>query len=196
VRTGVHNVLDNLGGPVRLTDDALQGKPRRAGDTAMRLLINSTVGVVGIFDVARSVGYPNHDTDFALTLANWDVPEGPFLFLPVLGPSSPRDVGGFVVDQAIDPFTWIGRGTTGHTIGSWTRTIVGAVDTREGLLDAVDNIKKTALDPYATFRSLYRQNRAGKLATLRADNEATIPIWWPRTTKTAEAAPSPDQTPH
>ncbi len=61
-----------------------------------------------------------------------------------------------------------------------------ALDTRTGLLDAIDQIKKTALDPYATFRSLYRQNRAGKLATLRADNEATIPIWWPQA-KTAPA---------
>ena len=66
VRTGIHNVLDNLSGPVRLTDDTLQGKPRRAGDTAMRFLINTTdPGVGGIFDVAKSVGYPNHDTDFA-----------------------------------------------------------------------------------------------------------------------------------
>lgn len=186
VRTGIHNVLDNLGGPVRLTDDTLQGKPRRAGDTAMRFLINTTAGVGGIFDVAKAIGYPGHDTDFALTLANWDVPEGPFLFLPLLGPSSPRDVSGFVADQVIDPFTWIGRGTTGRTIGSWTRTVVGALDEREGLLDVVDQIKKTALDPYATFRSLYRQNRAGKLATLRADNQATIPIWWPRAKNTGE----------
>jgi phospholipid-binding lipoprotein MlaA len=195
VRTGIHNVLDNLGAPVRVTDDSLQGKPRRAGDTAMRFLINSTVGVVGIFDVAKTVGYPGHDTDFALTLANWDVPEGPFLFLPLLGPSSPRDVSGFVADQAIDPFTWIGQGTTGHTIGSWTRTVVGAVDTREGLLDAIDNIKKTALDPYATFRSLYRQNRAGKLTTLRADNGATTPIWWPQGKSTGQTGQSQDQTP-
>jgi MlaA lipoprotein/MBOAT, membrane-bound O-acyltransferase family len=71
--------------------DALQGRPRRAGDTTMRFLINSTVGVGGIFDVAKKLGYPNHDTDFALTFANWDVPEGPYLYLPILGPSSSRD---------------------------------------------------------------------------------------------------------
>jgi phospholipid-binding lipoprotein MlaA len=191
VRTGIHNVLDNLGAPVRFTNDTLQGKPRRAGDTWMRFLINSTAGVGGIFDVADSAGYPGHDTDFALTLANWDVPEGPFLFLPVLGPSSPRDASGFIVDQAIDPFRWIGQGTNPQIIGSWTRTVVGAVDTRESLLDTIDNIKKTALDPYGTFRSLYRQNRASKLTTLRADTAATIPIWWPR----GKAAPVADQTP-
>jgi phospholipid-binding lipoprotein MlaA len=195
VRTGIHNVLDNLGAPVRLTNDTLQGKPMRAGDTWVRFLINTTAGVGGIFDVAKSAGYPAHDTDFALTLANWDVPEGPFLFLPVIGPSSPRDASGFIVDQAIDPFTWIGQGTTPHTIGSWTRTVVGAIDERESLLDVIDQIKKTALDPYATFRSLYRQNRAAKLTTLRADNAATIPIWWPRGKAAAAADQTQNQTP-
>ncbi len=65
----------------------LEGKPRRAGDTTMRFLINTTVGVLGMFDVAKEWGYPDHDADFGMTLAIWGVPEGPFLFLPVLGPS-------------------------------------------------------------------------------------------------------------
>ena len=195
VRTGIHNVLDNLGGPVRLVNDTLQGKPKRAGDTTMRFLINSTAGVGGIFDVAKAAGYPNHDTDFALTLANWNVPEGPFLFLPVLGPSSPRDAAGFGTDIAIDPFTWIGRGITAVTIAGWTRTGLGALDERTDLLDAIDQIKKTALDPYATFRSLYRQNRAGKLAKLRADNRATIPIWWPQPGNAGAGGQSPAPAP-
>ena len=135
VRTGVHNVLANASSPVRLTNDALQGRPRRAGDTAMRFVINTTVGVLGVFDVAKDLGYPDHEADFALTLANWGVPEGPFLFLPVLGPSSPRDLTGFGTDIALDPFTWIGRGTAAATIGSWTRTGVSAVDERERYLE-------------------------------------------------------------
>jgi phospholipid-binding lipoprotein MlaA len=180
VRTGIHNVLNNLGSPVRLTNDALQGKPARAGDTMMRMLINTTAGVVGVFDVAKHVGYPDHENDFGLTLANWGVPEGPFLYLPILGPSSPRDATGFGVDIAIDPFTWVGRGRIGFRIATWTKTVVGALDERSRLLDAIEQVKKTALDPYATFRSLYRQNRAGKLEKLRDDNRATIPIWWPQ----------------
>jgi phospholipid-binding lipoprotein MlaA len=180
VRTGIHNVLNNLGSPVRLTNDALQGKPVRAGDTMMRMLINTTAGVVGVFDVAKHVGYPDHENDFGLTLANWGVPEGPFLYLPILGPSSPRDATGFGVDIAIDPFTWVGGGRVGFRIATWTKTVVGALDERSRLLDAIDQVKKTALDPYATFRSLYRQNRAGKLEKLRDDNRATIPIWWPQ----------------
>jgi len=193
VRTGIHNFLDNVGAPVRLTNDTLQGKPRRAGDTMMRFLINTTAGVVGIFDVAKDLGYPNHDTDFGLTLANWSVPEGPFLFLPVLGPSSPREAAGFGADIMIDPFTWIGRGTQAAKIASWSRTGISAVDTRAGVLDQVDQIKKTALDPYATFRSLYRQNRAGKLDQIRNDNRATVPIWWPQAANAAASQPSSDQ---
>jgi phospholipid-binding lipoprotein MlaA len=176
VRTGIHNVLDNLGAPVRLANDALEGKPRRAGDTAIRFLINSTLGVAGIFDVAKNLGIPGHETDFGLTLGYWGVPEGPFLYLPILGPSSPRDATGFGVDIVMDPFTWIGRGTNAHTDGTWARTVLDALDERSGLLDAVDSVKKTALDPYATFRSLYRQNRAAKLEKLRSDNGDTAPI--------------------
>src|ERR1700677_2413194 len=77
VRNGVHNVLANIGLPIQLANDIMEAKPRRAGDTTMRLLINTTVGVLGIFDVAAKWGYKDHDADFGMTLANWGVPEGP-----------------------------------------------------------------------------------------------------------------------
>ncbi len=85
VRNGVHNALSNLGTPVRLGNDMLEGKPRRAGDTTMRFLINTTVGVLGVFDVAKDWGYPDHDSDFGMTLALWGLPDGPFLFPPCSG---------------------------------------------------------------------------------------------------------------
>ena len=110
VRNGVHNVLNNLATPVELGNDILEAKPRRAGDTTMRFLINTTVGVVGIFDVAKQWGYPDHENDFGVTLALWGLPEGPFLYLPVFGPSDPRDAVGLGVDSAMDPFTWVGQG--------------------------------------------------------------------------------------
>jgi len=179
VRNGVHNVLANLTTPVALSNDILQAKPRRAGDTTMRFLINTTLGVVGIFDVAKDMGYPDHDTDFGMTLALWGVPEGPFLFLPVLGPSDPRDAIGHGVDIAGDPFTWVGQGAV-VTALDWSRFALNAVDQRERVLDAVDSIKKTALDPYATFRSLYRQHRAAQIEAARSDNRATVPIWFPQ----------------
>ncbi len=181
VRNGVHNLLSNLGTPVQLSNDMLEGKPRRAGDTFMRFVINSTVGVLGIFDVAKSWGYPNHDADFGMTLGVWGVPEGPFLYLPVLGPTNPRDATGFGADIAMDPFTWIsGPHGNGMTIFKWSRFALNAVDTRERLLDPIDQIKKTALDPYATFRSLYRQHRQAQIEDLRNDNRATVPVWFPQ----------------
>jgi phospholipid-binding lipoprotein MlaA len=181
VREGLHNVLSNIGTPVQLTNDILSGKPRRAGDTTMRFLINTTAGVLGIFDFATDWGYPNHDSDFGMTMASYGVPEGPFLFLPVLGPSDPRDAAGFGIDIAMDPFTWVGGNhDTGLTVFNWSRYGLNAVDSRERVLDPVDQIKKTALDPYATFRSLYRQHRHAQIEELRNDNRATVPVWFPQ----------------
>ena len=190
VRTGVHNVLSNLGSPVLLTADMLQGKPRRAGDATMRFLINSTLGLGGIFDVADPLGYPTHDNDSGITLASWGVPDGPFLFLPILGPNNPRDTVGFGADIAIDPATWIGAGVAVSSL-SYTKTGANAVDTRERVLDPVDQIKKTALDPYATFRSLYRQHRQSQIEALKNDHSATVPVWFPKAAFPAKPDPSP-----
>ncbi len=179
VRGGVHNVLANLSSPVIFADDVLQTRPRRAGDTFMRFLINSSAGVLGIFDVAARVGYPAHSADFGETLALWGVPEGPFLYLPVIGPSNPRDATGFGVDSALDPFFYTPRGIGLRTL-NWARAGVGAVDTRSRLLGDVASVKKTALDPYATFRSLYRQHRASQIQDLRDDRRSTPPNWTAR----------------
>lgn len=187
-RASVHNFLTNLGSTVTLSNDIMQGKPRRAGDTSMRFLINTTFGVIGLFDVADGWGYKYHDTDFGLTLGSWGVSDGPFLFLPLLGPSGPRDLAGFAFDAAQDPFTWVGA-TPGLRAFNWSKFGVTAIDERERYLDATDQINKTALDPYATFRSLYRQHRAGQLRELREDNRATVPVWFPQAQR--EATPSP-----
>lgn len=175
-RTGVHNVLANITSPVLLANTIMEGKPRRAGDTFMRFLINTTVGVGGIFDVASGWGYPAEDADFGITLALWGLDTGPFLFLPVLGPSSPRDAGGFAGDIALDPFTWASFG--GSKTFGWSRYGLGAVDARSRVLDQVSEIKRTALDPYATFRSLYRQHRQAQIRDVREDNGATVPAWF------------------
>jgi phospholipid-binding lipoprotein MlaA len=178
VRTPVHNVLVNITSPVLLANDVLEAKPRRAGDTFMRFLINTTVGGAGLFDVASGWGYPAHDADFGLTLAvwGWGGDGGPFLFLPVLGPSDPRDATGFAGDIVLDPFTWASFGGS-KTLG-YSRYGLGAVDARERVLDQVDQIKKTALDPYATFRSLYRQHRRSQVDETRGDDAATVPAWF------------------
>jgi phospholipid-binding lipoprotein MlaA len=176
VRRPIHNVLTNMSSPVVFVNDVVQTKPQRAGTTMMRFLINTTAGVGGLFDVAADLGYPQHDADFGETLALWGVGEGTFLFLPVLGPSNPRDATGFGADIAFDPLTWASFGGS-KTLG-WARYGLTAIDTRERVLDTVDSIKKTALDPYATFRSLYRQNRTAEIEKVRTDNQATVPAWF------------------
>jgi len=178
VRNVVHNALANLTSPVLLANDIMQTKPRRAGDTFMRFIINSTAGVGGLFDVATGLGYQAHDNTFGTTLALWGVPDGPFLFLPVLGPSDPRDAAGYGVDIALDPLTYIGQGAVVTDL-KYARYGVSAIDERERVLDTVDQIKKTALDPYATFRSLYRQHRASEIEAARTDEPRSVPAWFP-----------------
>ena len=177
IRRPLHNVLENMTTPALFINDVVQTKPRRAGDTFMRFVINTTVGVGGAFDVATDWGYPAHGNDFGRTLALWGVPEGPFLFLPLLGPSNPRDATGYGVDLLFDPLTYAPSGHGMHTL-NYSRTGLAIVDGRAGVLDEVASIKKTALDPYATFRSLFRQNRETRIEQLRDDNRATVPNWY------------------
>ncbi len=176
IRRPIRNVLANISSPVLFANDVLQAKPQRAGDTLMRFLINTTAGVGGVFDVATDWGYPAHGTDFGFTLALWGLPDGPFLFLPVLGPSNPRDATGFAGNIVLDPFTWATFG--GDQVFGWSRFGVGAVDARERFLDPIEQVKRTALDPYATFRSLYRQNRQSEIEKTREEDPVTTPAWF------------------
>ena len=177
VRQPIHNLLQNMTSPVLFINDVIQTKPRRAGDTFVRFVVNSTAGVGGLFDVAAKIGYPYHDNDFGTTLALWGVPEGPFLFLPVIGPSNPRDATGYGVDIAFDPLTYAPAGHGIHTLEG-VRLGLSVVDTRSRVLDEIDSVKKTALDPYATFRSLYRQNRESTIEQIRTEDRATVPNWY------------------
>ena len=178
IRRPIHNVVANIATPVIFANDVLQARPRRAGDSMMRFLINSTAGVGGLFDVATGLGYPAHDSGFGTTLALWGVGEGPFLFLPVLGPSNPRDTVGFAGNILLDPLTFATFG--GSSTLSVARYGTSAVDARERALDAIDDIKKSALDPYATFRSLYRQNRQSEIEARRVPDTTTVPAWFKR----------------
>jgi phospholipid-binding lipoprotein MlaA len=163
VRMGVRNFLGNLRTPVILANDMLQGEPRRAGDTAGRFLINTTLGLGGIFDVARdNFNVPGHTEDYGQTFAVWGVGEGPYLFIPVIGPSNARDLLGFGIGLVADPFFWFGQGAIVQGL-DYGRVAATAVDTREGLIETLDDVQRTSLDPYATLRSGYRQNRAAQI---------------------------------
>ena len=113
-----------------------------------------------------------------MTLALWGVGDGPYLFVPVIGPSGARDLSGYAGDVLVDPFTWASFGGSAAVDG--TRFGVGAVDKRERLIETVDDVKRNALDPYATFRSVYRQNRQSTIEATRNDRRATVPAWFNR----------------
>jgi phospholipid-binding lipoprotein MlaA len=159
VRRGIRNLLNNLRSPVILVNDMLQGEPRRAGDTLGRFVLNTTVGLAGIFDVADAwFGVPRHTEDFGQTLAVWGAGEGPYLFLPLIGPTNLRDLTGSGVDGAANVVTWFGQGAAVSGL-RYARGGMGLVDTREALIDPVDEMRRSSLDPYATYRSAYRQRR-------------------------------------
>jgi len=160
-QTGIHNFLNNLQTPVIMANDLLQTNMNNAGVTFTRFLINTTLGVGGLGDPATELGWQRHEDDFGKTLAVWGVGEGPYLMLPVIGPSNPRDATGRVVDSLIlDPIGLLGTlGNDALFPYSMTRTVLTAVDTRSRFLDEFDEVEKTSLDFYAAVRSLYRQNR-------------------------------------
>lgn len=169
LRTGVRNLLGNLRTPVILANDMLQGEPRRAGDTLGRFLINSTLGLGGIFDIAASqFGVRGHSEDYGQTLAVWGLGEGAYLFIPVLGPSNPRDLTGFGLGIAGDPLTWVGQGVAVDVL-TGTRAGMTVVDTRESLIEPIDAVNRESLDPYATLRAAYRQRRNAEISN-RLDN--------------------------
>src|SRR5262249_35236852 len=153
-RTGVSNFLSNLGSPVTFVNDLLQGHIGRAGTTIARLGINSTLGVFGLFDPATDFGFDRHEEDFGQTLAVWGGHSGPYVFVPLLGPTTVRDGAGRIVDLAFDPLNW--ARFDHHTEVLATRAVVGAISTREDLLDPVDTMRRTSIDPYATVRATYQ----------------------------------------
>ncbi len=185
VRNGVSDLLSNLGSPIRFANDVLQAQPRRAGDTFMRFLINSTIGIGGIFDVASGWGYPAHTADFGMTLAVWGVPPGPYLFLPLIGPSDPRDAVGFAADTLANPVQALGSGPA-VTAFNWATLGTTTISQYAHNLPAIDEVKRTALDPYATFRSLYRQYREAEIKAAEKRRRPTIPVWFDLPKKPSE----------
>ena len=190
VRGGIHNVLNNLGAPVQFANDVLETKPRRAGDTFVRFLVNSTAGVGGVFDVAKHIGYPDHSAEGATTLALWGIPAGPYLYLPVFGPSGVRDGVGRGVDSLVNPYTWVAFNGVNHL--QTISTGLSAVDAIAPHIDDIKKLNDEALDPYATQRSLHRQLVNSNVEAVRNDRRATVPDWYPQAQNTVEQAPPAD----
>ena len=156
-RDGVRNVLSNIGAPVVFVNDVLQVRPAPAAKTAFRFAVNSTVGLFGLFDVASPMGVPRHKADFGQTLGRYGVGPGPYLYLPVFGPSSLRDAVGLVVNTAIDPVTY--ARFDGAVPAKLTVIGLNAVDLRVTFDRDIKDLQHTATDPYAATRSIWVQNR-------------------------------------
>ncbi|MBK8175618.1 MAG: VacJ family lipoprotein [Rhodospirillales bacterium] len=165
LREGIHNILNNLRSPIILANDLMQGEFERAGTTTGRFLINTTLGVGGIADWASDFGLPYHNEDFGQTLAVWGAPEGPFLIVPLLGPSNPRDALGIAVDNLlIDPIVWWVRvNPDDREWLQYVRTSLTILDVRAQTVDELDDLQKSSLDYYAALRSLYRQFRTSEI---------------------------------
>ena len=160
-RDGVHNMLNNLHSPVILANDVLQGESKKAARTLVRILINTTLGIGGLFDVAGRLGIPYHDNDFGITMGTAGVWEGSYLVLPILGPRPPRDLIGGFVDGAFDPLTYAhfpGR----HELLT-IRTPMNFLDFEDRHMDEIQSIERSSVDYYATVRNLYRQRRDAQI---------------------------------
>lgn len=161
IRAGVGNFLDNLLLPRTAVYDVLQGNTKKAGEAVARFAINSTIGVLGIFDFASDMGYPAQFEDFGQTMAVWagTTNGGPYIVLPLLGPSNVRDTAGRAVDFFTDPWGYLGQGDTVEALRI-ARMGVQLIDTREALIEPLDALRASSIDYYAALRSAYVQQRA------------------------------------
>lgn len=157
-RTGVRNFLRNLKSPVTFANQVLQGDVDGAGDVAVRTVVNTLVGVGGLFDVAGSEGIIYEQEDFGQTLAVWGVGHGPYIVVPFLGPSSLRDYAGYAVDSFADPLRWYLFNIDEE---GWYYAKLGAdyLDLRESLINVLKDLESSSIDYYAAVRSTYYQRR-------------------------------------
>ena len=167
----VRNFLNNLKAPVVFANDLMQGEVDRAGETFGRFVINTSVGVGGLFDVS---GIEHHSEDFGQTLATWGAPEGPYMVLPLIGPSLVRDTVGLVADYYLDPVSRYFNNIDRSHLGI-VRAGLRAVDTRSRNIETLDDIERSAIDYYATIRSLYRQRRKSEILNGHSDDTVPMP---------------------
>ena len=170
-REGIHNVTTNLHEPIVLANDVLQGDGSKAAKTLGRIVVNSTIGLGGLIDVAAKIGIPYHDNDFGITLGQNGIAEGSYLVLPLVGPMPPRDLLGSAVDGVFEPFNYA-RFSGRHTF-LYARSGLRVLDTVDQRRDEFESIERSSLDFYATTRNLYRQSRD---ARIRGEDSSTVQL--------------------
>ena len=179
VRNGTSNALNNLSTLLTLPNNILQGEFKTAGINTGRFVLNTTVGILGIFDVAEQMGFSEYEKeDYGQTLGRWGVGAGCYIVLPVLGPSTIRDTAGsFINILGGDPYYNASTHGNNEYLNDkvyMTTKIISGIDFRAKNLEAIDNLEKNSMDFYASVKSLYLQDRQQKIS----NSNATIEIMY------------------
>ena len=189
VQIGLRNVINNLDEPKTFANDVLQLRFEKAGETTVRFVANSTVGLAGLIDVAGKNGLPGHDSDFGQTLGRWGAPTGPYLFVPFAASSDIRDGIGRLVDGFGDPVSWAVGGL--GTAAGWAIDGGRVVQARVDLDDEITGLNRDFTDPYVTLRSGFSQNRAFKVQEAQGVSPAAQVKDLPDFGAETSAAPKP-----
>jgi len=172
-QSGIGNFLNNLKLPLAAVNQLLQGQGKNAAESTGRFLVNSTIGVFGLVDVADNLGLEQKEEDFGQTLATWGVGDGFYLVLPLFGPSNVRDTTGMIMTMMTDPVNSYAV-SQGDSWAIPVRTAANAVDQRSQIIDEVNALRDNSIDYYAAVRSSYYQNR--KAAIMNTDDDVLTPL--------------------
>lgn len=173
IQSGVGNFLNNLKLPLAAFNQLLQGQGRNAAESTGRFLVNSTIGIFGLIDVADNIGLEQKKEDFGQTLATWGVGDGFYVVLPLFGPSNLRDTSGMIMTMMTDPI----NAYAANRGDAWVipiRTATNAIDQRSQIIDEVNSMRDNSVDYYAAVRSSYYQNR--KAAIMNTDDGTLTPL--------------------
>ena len=173
VQSGIGNFINNLKLPLAAVNQLLQGQGKNAAESTGRFLVNSTIGIFGLVDVADNIGLEQKEEDFGQTLATWGVGDGFYIVLPLFGPSNIRDTTGMVMTMMTDPINAYAA-NQGEAWAIPLRTAANAVDQRSQIIDEVNALRDNSVDYYAAVRSSYYQNR--KAAIMNTDDDILTPL--------------------
>ena len=175
IQSGISNFLSNLRAPLVVVNQLLQGQGENAIQSSGRFIINSTVGLLGVFDVAEKIGIEEKEEDFGQTLATWGVGDGFYIVLPLFGPSNMRDTSGMLITMVTDPINAYAV-SEGEAWLVPMRTAANAVDQRSKIIDEVNALRDNSVDYYAAVRSSYYQNRKAAIANLDDSELTPLPL--------------------
>ncbi len=175
IQSGVSNFLSNLRAPLVAVNQVLQGQGKNAAQSSGRFLLNSTLGVFGLFDFAEKIGLEEKEEDFGQTLATWGVGDGFYIVLPLFGPSNLRDTTGMVMTMLTDPMNAYAV-NEGEAWIVPMRTAANAVDQRSKIIDEVNALRDNSVDYYAAVRSSYYQNRDAAINNVDDSELTPLPL--------------------